>query len=129
MVFLLPTSCCCSVAQEFQAKWQALEPFFQNTLTLSPATVAALAANNHRDFCEHVAQAYLLTMASGGQGGVYKYYFYGQTAGAARSTVLVEMVVEAASGQTSCVLKADTASALKPQFVELWTCCLAGWER
>lgn len=34
--------------------------------------VAALAANNHQDFCAHVAQAHIQTMASGGQPPVYK---------------------------------------------------------
>jgi len=34
--------------------------------------VAALAANNHKDFCSHVGQANIQTMACGGQPPVYK---------------------------------------------------------
>jgi hypothetical protein len=36
------------------------------------ATLAALAANNHQDFCAHMGQAGINTMASGGQAPAYK---------------------------------------------------------
>lgn len=90
--------------------------------------MAALAANNHRDFCAHVAQANLVTMASGGQPPAYKYYFYGTSADGS-GVFLVEMVVATANGQAATVIKSDAAEYLKAQFVEVWTMCLAGFER
>lgn len=56
----------------FQAQWKALAVSHTYQEVLSPATVTALAANNHRDFCSHMTQAYINTMASGGTPPTYK---------------------------------------------------------
>ena len=53
---------------EFQDQWRALSPVHQYEEELSSATVAALVApGGHSDFSQHMAQAYIMTMASGGQ--------------------------------------------------------------
>jgi hypothetical protein len=51
----------------FQEEWKRLPPAHNSTLSVSPATVAAITANNHRDFTQHMTQAYIHTIASGGQ--------------------------------------------------------------
>ena len=56
----------------FQEKWRGLPPAHQYSDSLNMATVAALAANNHKDFCAHMGQAHISTMASGGQPPMYK---------------------------------------------------------
>jgi hypothetical protein len=56
----------------FQERWRGLAPCHQYSDTLNMATVAALAANNHQDFCAHMGQAGINTMASGGQAPAYK---------------------------------------------------------
>jgi hypothetical protein len=56
----------------FQEKWRGLPPAHQYSDSLNMATVAALAANNHKDFCAHMGQAHIMTMASGGQPPMYK---------------------------------------------------------
>jgi hypothetical protein len=56
----------------FQERWRALAPAEQYVDSLNMATVAALAANGHKDFCGHVGQANVYTMASGGAAPMYK---------------------------------------------------------
>lgn len=56
----------------FQEKWKALGPAEQYVESLNMATVAALAQNSHKDFCAHVGQANVLTMACGGAPPMYK---------------------------------------------------------
>lgn len=56
----------------FQERWRNLAPAEQYTESLNMATVAALAANGHKDFGAHMGQANVSTMASGGQPPVYK---------------------------------------------------------
>ncbi|GBF87867.1 beta-adaptin A [Raphidocelis subcapitata] len=111
----------------FQEKWKRLPPAHSYTETLSSATVSALAANAHNDFCAHVAQGNIHTMACGGQPPAYKYYFYGQDAGSG-ALVLVEMVVATGPRQASFTLKSEDPALLAP-FLEIWTSCLAGFYR
>lgn len=59
-------------AGPFQAQWKALAVSHAYQEVLSPATVSALASNNHKDFCSHMTQAYINTMASGGAPPNYK---------------------------------------------------------
>lgn len=56
----------------FQEKWRALSPSEQYVDSLNMASVAALAQNNHKDFCAHMGQANILTMACGGAPPMYK---------------------------------------------------------
>lgn len=56
----------------FQERWRSLPPAHQYSDTLNMATVAAFAANQHKDFCAHMAQANIMTMASGGQPPMYR---------------------------------------------------------
>lgn len=56
----------------FQERWRGLAPAEQYVDKLNMATVAALGANNHKDFCAHVGQANVFTMACGGQAPMYK---------------------------------------------------------
>jgi hypothetical protein len=56
----------------FQEAWRGLPPAQQHLESLSPATVAALAASGHKDFCAHMQQAHIMTMASGGQPPMYR---------------------------------------------------------
>lgn len=56
----------------FQERWRNLAPTEQYADGLNMATVAAMAANGHKDFCAHMGQANVSTMASGGAPPVYK---------------------------------------------------------
>lgn len=56
----------------FQEQWRKLNAMQQYTEGLNMATVAALAANGHKDFCSHMGQANVSTMASGGQPPMYR---------------------------------------------------------
>lgn len=57
----------------FQDKWKALPVSQQYTSEpLTDATIRAYAANNHKDLCQHLTQAYIQTTASGGQPPTYK---------------------------------------------------------
>jgi hypothetical protein len=56
----------------FQERWRNLAPTEQYADSLNMATVAAMAANGHKDFCAHMGQANVSTMASGGAPPVYK---------------------------------------------------------
>lgn len=56
----------------FQERWRNLAPVEQYAEALNMATVAAMAANGHKDFCAHMGQANVSTMASGGQPPAYK---------------------------------------------------------
>jgi hypothetical protein len=56
----------------FQEQWRKLNAVQQYTEGLNMATVAALAANGHKDFCSHMGQANISTMASGGQPPMYR---------------------------------------------------------
>mmetsp|Transcript_32786 Transcript_32786/g.83214 ORF Transcript_32786/g.83214 Transcript_32786/m.83214 type:complete len:924 (-) Transcript_32786:319-3090(-) len=111
----------------FQDKWKSLPVAHTQQDALTPATLAALAANAHKDFTAHVAQAYIQTIASGGQQPTYKYYFYGQQSGS-NSLLLVELVVRTDTRIASLTVKAEE-TALVPQFVELWGACFMGFWR
>lgn len=56
----------------FQERWKSLAPTQQVADSYNMATVAAMAANGHKDFCSHMGQANIYTMASGGQPPAYK---------------------------------------------------------
>lgn len=56
----------------FQEQWRKLNAVQQYTEGLNMATLAALAANGHKDFCLHMGQANVSTMASGGQPPMYR---------------------------------------------------------
>jgi hypothetical protein len=56
----------------FQEQWRKLNAVQQYTEGLNMATVAALAANGHKDFGSHMGQANVSTMASGGQPPMYR---------------------------------------------------------
>lgn len=58
---------------------------------------------------------------------LYRYYFYAQEQSGS-SLFLVEMVVATEARQATVTIKSD-AAALVPEFVELWTTCLAGFYR
>ncbi|KAG2423691.1 hypothetical protein HXX76_015081 [Chlamydomonas incerta] len=116
---------------EFQAEWKRLPAAHSSSLAVSAANVAAITANNHRDFTTHMTQAYIHTIASGGQSPNFRYYFYGQTV--TGTLYLVEMLLRAdpsggAGGSATTTVK--TASPDPGQlaaFVELWSNCLAGF--
>lgn len=95
---------------------------------MSPQAVAAVAANSHRDFPQHMAQAYIHTIASGGQAPTYKYYFYSQALGPGGSPgglFLVEMVVRADLGSASVTIKVQDAARQQLQaFLDRWNTCL-----
>ncbi|GIL46366.1 hypothetical protein Vafri_3358 [Volvox africanus] len=113
-------------AASFQEEWKRLPPAHSSTLSVSPATVAAIIANNHRDFTQHMTQAYIHTIASGGQAPSFRYYFYGQNGGPSAALYLVEMLLRSDSGNIQVTVKtADTASL--PAFLELWNACLTGF--
>lgn len=57
----------------FQEKWRSWEAVHQYSEPLSSATVSAMSANGHKDFTQHMTQAYIQTMASGGQPPQYKW--------------------------------------------------------
>lgn len=111
----------------FQERWKALQAAHSYSVGLSGATVDAMGANGHRDFTQHMAQAYIMTIASGGQPPMYRYYFYAQTTHGSL-LFLVEMVVQTATRQANVTIKADDEGLL-PQFVDLWSNCLAGFYR
>eukprot|EP00195_Chlamydomonas_chlamydogama_P008244 CAMPEP_0202904088 /NCGR_PEP_ID=MMETSP1392-20130828/27835_1 /ASSEMBLY_ACC=CAM_ASM_000868 /TAXON_ID=225041 /ORGANISM="Chlamydomonas chlamydogama, Strain SAG 11-48b" /LENGTH=846 /DNA_ID=CAMNT_0049591569 /DNA_START=246 /DNA_END=2786 /DNA_ORIENTATION=+ len=111
----------------FQDNWKSLPAVHQYTERLSPATIAAMSANSHKDFCQHMTQAYIMTMASGGQPPTFKYYFYSQVADSG-ALVLVEVVVRTDACSASITFKSEAVEAM-PQFMELWTNCLAGFMR
>ncbi|MEW5316344.1 MAG: hypothetical protein WDW38_007723 [Sanguina aurantia] len=113
-------------AGPFQAQWKALAVSHTYQEVLSPATVSALASNNHKDFCAHMTQAYINTMASGGAPPNYKYYFYSVMASG--SSLLVEMVVRTDTCTATMTFKAQEPE-LMPQFLELWSNCLMGFHR
>ncbi|EFJ51657.1 hypothetical protein VOLCADRAFT_56821 [Volvox carteri f. nagariensis] len=113
-------------AGAFQEEWKRLTPAHCSTLSVSPATVAAIVANNHRDFTQHMTQAYIHTIASGGQAPSFRYYFYGQNAGQSAALYLVELLLRSDTGNMQVTVKtADTASL--PAFLELWNACLTGF--
>jgi hypothetical protein len=57
----------------FQDKWKSLPQVGQAVhKALTPATVTAMAANQHKDICAHFTQAYIQTTASGGAPPTYK---------------------------------------------------------
>jgi hypothetical protein len=56
----------------FQERWRGLAPCEQYVESLNMASLAALAANGHKDFCTQMGQAHIATMASGGQPPMYK---------------------------------------------------------
>eukprot|EP00198_Chlamydomonas_reinhardtii_P011332 XP_001700669.1 beta-4-adaptin [Chlamydomonas reinhardtii] len=116
---------------EFQAEWKRLPSAHSSSLSVSSANVAAITANNHRDFTTHMTQAYIHTIASGGQSPNFRYYFYGQTLSG--TLFLVEMLLRAdtsGGGGGSAATTVKTASPDPGQlaaFVELWSNCLAGF--
>ncbi|GLC44199.1 hypothetical protein PLESTB_000752500 [Pleodorina starrii] len=110
----------------FQEEWKRLPPAHSGTLSVSPATVAAITANNHRDFTQHMTQAYIHTIASGGQAPSFRYYFYGQNAGPSGALYLVELLLRSDSGNMTVTVKTGDTSAL-PAFLELWNACLTGF--
>lgn len=112
----------------FQEKWRTLPPIQQYTESLSAATVSAFPVNNHKDFTQHMTQAYIMTMASGGQPPLYRYYFYAQSATPPAPYFLVEMIVHTESRQASITFKTE-APAAATQFLEVWKACLAGYFR
>jgi len=120
---------------EFQGRWRALQPAFTSVSPLGAAAVAALPADGHRAFCAHMSRAHLHTMASGGAPPAYRYYFYGVLAappppGGPPPAFYVELAVATDARTASVAVKAEpSVSRLVPQFVELWSSCLAGWER
>ncbi|KAG1664607.1 hypothetical protein FOA52_004482 [Chlamydomonas sp. UWO 241] len=120
---LEPAACVSSPA--FQDAWRSLTPVHTYSERLSQQTVAAFAANGHRDFTQHMAQAYIMTIASGGAPPAFKYYFYGQVASTG-ALMMVEMCVRTDSCQADYVIK-TSATELLPQFIELWSNCLMGF--
>ncbi|GLI59252.1 hypothetical protein VaNZ11_001098 [Volvox africanus] len=113
-------------AASFQEEWKRLPPAHSSTLSVSPATVAAITANNHRDFTQHMTQAYIHTIASGGQAPSFRYYFYGQNAGPSAALYLVELLLRSDSGNIQVTIKTADSAAL-PAFLELWSACLTGF--
>ncbi|GIL71417.1 hypothetical protein Vretimale_2716 [Volvox reticuliferus] len=113
-------------AASFQEEWKRLPPAHSSTLSVSPATVAAITANNHRDFTQHMTQAYIHTIASGGQAPSFRYYFYGQNAGPSAALYLVELLLRSDSGNMQVTMKTGDTSSL-PAFMELWNACLTGF--
>ncbi|GAX84188.1 hypothetical protein CEUSTIGMA_g11611.t1 [Chlamydomonas eustigma] len=112
---------------QFQDQWKALPPVHQYEERLSSATLAALAANAHKDFAQHMEQAYIMTMASGGQPPTYKYYMYGQVSSTG-SLILVEMVVNIGTRVAAITIKTEAIELLF-QFIELWGACFMGFSR
>ena len=60
-------------ADVFQEVWKSLQPVHQYSEALSPETLDAMAANQHKDFSVHMMQAYIQTIANGGQPPLYKW--------------------------------------------------------
>ncbi len=87
-----------------------------------------MAANNHRDFCNHLTQAYIQTTASGGSPPTYKYYFYGTQAGTGK-VCLIEMVVGTVDHTAQVTYKSEVTPQLTQAFVELFSNCLMGFYR
>ncbi|KAG2490400.1 hypothetical protein HYH03_011200 [Edaphochlamys debaryana] len=118
---------------EFQAEWKRLPPAHASSQPVSGPNVAAITANNHRDFTQHMTQAYIHTIASGGQAPNYRYYFYGQAAGPSPSPLfLVEVLLRAdpsgggSGGSLATTVKATDPAQL-PAFLEIWGNCLTGF--
>ncbi|KAF6256499.1 adaptin N terminal region-domain-containing protein [Scenedesmus sp. NREL 46B-D3] len=112
----------------FQERWRGLGPAEQYVDSLNMATVAALAANGHKDFCGHVGQANVYSMACGGAAPMYKYYFYAQD-GPSQGLFFVEMVVATESRHATITIKSDAPQQLLQQFVEMWKAVLLGFYR
>uniref|UniRef100_A0A7R9Z186 Beta-adaptin appendage C-terminal subdomain domain-containing protein n=1 Tax=Chlamydomonas euryale TaxID=1486919 RepID=A0A7R9Z186_9CHLO len=116
-------------AAVFQSAWSKCGVAQRSSEQLSAATVEALQANNHRDFSDHMAQAYIMTAASGGTPPTLKFYLFGQVAGAPKALFLVEMSVRTDAQTCDVTVKSTAPAALLPQFMERWSMCLAGFHR
>ncbi|KAF7036906.1 hypothetical protein CFC21_047423 [Triticum aestivum] len=100
----------------FQKKWGQLALSFSQECSLSPQGAASLM--NPQSLIRHMQSNYIQCIASGGQPPNYKFYFYGQKAGAA-AFYLVECIVNTASAKAQLKIKAEdgtTAEAFSTLF-------------
>ncbi|KAM3331190.1 hypothetical protein ACQJBY_027302 [Aegilops geniculata] len=100
----------------FQKKWGQLALSFSQECSLSPQGAASLM--NPQSLIRHMQSTYIQCIASGGQPPNYKFYFYGQKAGAA-AFYLVECIVNTASAKAQLKIKAEdgtTAEAFSTLF-------------
>ncbi|KAF7029876.1 hypothetical protein CFC21_041519 [Triticum aestivum] len=100
----------------FQKKWGQLALSFSQECSLSLQGAASLM--NPQSLIRHMQSNYIQCIASGGQPPNYKFYFYGQKAGAA-AFYLVECIVNTASAKAQLKIKAEdgtTAEAFSTLF-------------
>ncbi|KAI4999256.1 hypothetical protein ZWY2020_003845 [Hordeum vulgare] len=100
----------------FQKKWGQLALSFSQECSLSPQGAASLM--NPQSLIRHMQSNYIQCIASGGQPPNYKFYFYGQKAGAA-AVYLVECIVNTASAKAQLKIKVEdgtTADAFSTLF-------------
>ncbi|KAK9826712.1 hypothetical protein WJX81_000377 [Elliptochloris bilobata] len=107
---------------DFQARWVAMPVAARFTHGLPPATLAAVEANAHQDFCQHAAARGIATMASGGAPPMYRFYFHAKPAGAA-ARILVEAIVSKPGALASVTIKADDPALGEP-FAALFRTCI-----
>ena len=111
---------------QFQAQWQALPPVHQYEEKTDLASIQSMASNERdKAFSQHLAQAGIQTMASGGQAPVFKFYLYGQVVGT-NALILIELVARSDTLRLQVTIKTE-AIELLPQFVELWTMLIVGF--
>lgn len=121
-------------SSQFQDQWKILPIAHQyEERGLSPATLNAMAGNERdKAFSQHMQQAHVMTMASGGQAPLYKFYFYGQVVGSGSPLFFIELVVRTDSMSASVTIKTSPSSSsglLLSQFLELWKMLLVGFCR
>ncbi|GMH39668.1 hypothetical protein BSKO_07566 [Bryopsis sp. KO-2023] len=105
-------------APVFQGFWRDLSESTQFTQALRPLAMAALPQNNHQSFCQHMKSGHIQTMASGGGGALYKYYFYAQPMGSPSVWFLVEMIANTASREARITIKSQDAQTAAGQFAD-----------
>ncbi|MCP4518197.1 MAG: hypothetical protein GY824_23575 [Delftia sp.] len=93
-------------AGKFQQLWGSLTA--QDTVAMASASVRAQVP----ELANVLRARGIMTMASGGQEPVYKFYNYAQQEGTG-SVFLVELIANTTAGTFSCTCKSDGADSLK----------------
>jgi len=96
----------------FQAHWAAWPVAQQGAIKLTSAGLAALTSHTAA-LMPHMSGANIATMASGGSGGVLKWYFYAQLAALPAGMFLAELIVDTSAGTANITIKTDAAHASK----------------
>ncbi|GAB4816706.1 hypothetical protein N2152v2_003752 [Parachlorella kessleri] len=99
--------------QEFQQLWVAWNPLAKSFQQgLSAASTTAIAANGHRDFIAHIAQANVVSFATPREGGPppYRFLFHAQRSGTG-SHILAQVTITTGANQAAVIVKSDDTAA------------------